>query len=223
LKVPEPPPETEPPPVPPAVAPGGDPAAPHRAAAPRAAATARAVERARTGVVNAGPSAGATDWRPVPGVITRPEMWRRAIAKSIDLVGVGAIVWGFGLAIGSRPLAAIAAYVWFLLSDWFGSPGKTLLGLKTVLAGNGLPCTASASLKRNLPLVAINFFWPLADLGFQLSRADLRTEMPALSMFLATAVLAIWAIEMGTGNAHVRGQRLGDRWAKTQVIRRPGG
>jgi uncharacterized RDD family membrane protein YckC len=170
--------------------------------------------------LGATPGTGSTEWRPVAGVITKPEIWRRTVAKLVDLLCIGAIVWGFGSAIGSKPLAAIAAYVWFLLSDWFGSPGKALLGLKTVLASNGLACTVTASIKRNLPLVAVNFFWPIAELWLQLSRTEIREGMPTVGGFLPALVLAIWAVELGTANAHPRGQRLGDRWARTQVVRR---
>src|SRR5262245_3186106 len=88
------------------------------------------------------------------------DMLVRMVALSV-IAGFTGPMGGVGLA-----LVFICAFalewlypVFFELSSWAATPGKRMLGLKTVM-DNGLPITPAASLARNLLRVAD--FLPMA-------------------------------------------------------------
>jgi hypothetical protein len=62
--------------------------------------------------------------------------------------------------------------------------------------------------------------WPLAELLFGLGRTSICSDYPLFKVGLRASALAIWFFELPMATGHPRGQRLGDRWATTQLIRR---
>ncbi|UNC91018.1 RDD family protein [Candidatus Contubernalis alkaliaceticus] len=100
-------------------------------------------------------------------------------------------------------LVMMLSYIWFiayiLLRDSFGkgqSFGKRLFGLKVIKLDNGLSCSPGDSFMRNLPgfgFILLNYFLPIFTFPFLL-------------------------IEPVTIFRSLKGQRIGDCWARTQVI-----
>ncbi|MDO9574619.1 MAG: RDD family protein [Candidatus Contubernalis sp.] len=100
-------------------------------------------------------------------------------------------------------LVMMLSYIWFiaynLLRDSFGkgqSFGKKIFGLKVIKLDNGLPCRPGDSFMRNLP-----------GFGFIL-----------LNLILPIFTFPFLLIEPVTILKSEKGQRIGDRWARTQVV-----
>ncbi len=100
-------------------------------------------------------------------------------------------------------LVMMLSYLWFiayiLLRDSFGkgqSFGKKVFGLKVIKLDNGLPCKSRDSIMRNLlgfGFIILNFILPFFTIPL-----------------LLIEPMAILKSE--------KGQRIGDRWARTQVV-----
>ena len=128
----------------------------------------------------------------------------RVIARSIDLIIVGALI-------EIVPKAGFFAGITYLLiaDGLFGgmSIGKKLIGLKVVLINSGKPCGYKESILRN-------FIFAIGLLLFGLLR-----EIPLLgwvfSIIVPVLILSVEGlILLGSEN----GMRFGDEIAKTRVI-----
>ncbi len=100
-------------------------------------------------------------------------------------------------------LVMMLSYIWFiayiLLRDSLGkgqSFGKKVFGLKVIKLDNGLSCSPGDSFMRNL-------------LGFGFILAN---------FFLPFFTIPLLFIEPWTILKSEKGQRIGDRWARTQVV-----
>lgn len=135
----------------------------------------------------------------------------------------------FMFLVSYLPFGLMASIVYLLTKDGLfngASIGKRLVNLRVIATDTGRPASYGHSLRRNLifmiPVVALVFtmFASLATaLGGGLSGAGV-----SLLTLLAAAPLTIllWVainiIEMVLVLTDPRGQRLGDRWARTQVV-----
>jgi uncharacterized RDD family membrane protein YckC len=117
-------------------------------------------------------------------------------AKLIDCVVAGVTIVGFARRWDSI-VGLIAGYAWLLTSDWSGSPGKWLLGLRAVDHQTKRDCTLLQSILRNLP--------------FALS---------ALPKVLSFVALGAQVAELVRASRDPEGRRYGDRVAKTVVVAR---
>lgn len=75
---------------------------------------------------------------------------KRIFAKLIDAVLCGFTTLGLS-SVMPLPFASFIGVSWFVLTDWFGSPGKWLFQLRAVTL-EGAPLGPIASIKRNLLL-----------------------------------------------------------------------
>jgi uncharacterized RDD family membrane protein YckC len=101
--------------------------------------------------------------------------------------------------------------IWFvLLKDWWGSPGKWLLGLRVVDLESREPCGLLASLQRNflLPLILVSAFY------FSYS---------SWSVYGIWTCLLISLTEKGLAYRDAMLRRPSEYWAGTRVLRTPEG
>ena len=119
----------------------------------------------------------------------------RAVASMIDLIIVGA-----GSALPEVGFAASLFYI--AVKDGFPggqSPGKRLVGLRTVSLVPDRTVSFRESIIRNLPFVVARIFW----------------QLPVLGWLIAGFILLFEAL-LVVGNP--LGCRLGDELAQTQVV-----
>lgn len=138
---------------------------------------------------------------------------QRAIAKLIDAV-LSFFVFYLVMRLTKGLVPSIAAaYLWFMLSDGFGSLGKAFVGIKCVDAKTGADCGYGASLLRNC------VFLP------SFGRAMLKAQHdPALDLWFQIAAVTsviLMILELRWMVARRDKRRLGDALGDTRVIVRP--
>jgi hypothetical protein len=118
----------------------------------------------------------------------KADIRKRLFAATVD--GLLVITGWFFYRSSESALIALAGAAYLLLRDaWAGrSAGKFLVGLVVVSLETGRPCTVGGSIRRNILLV-----------------------VPGVN------VVAVF-LEVVTIVRDAQGQRLGDRWALTQVV-----
>lgn len=138
-------------------------------------------------------------WEPflsTSGVYPKSQVLNRFIAKSVDAI--------IAIAAGKllTPVGWVAGLAYFLIADGFSegrSVGKRLIGLQTVIPRSQKVSGFKESIIRNLPLA-------LAYLLF---------SIPYIGWLAALAILALESLLI-IGNE--QGLRLGDDFARTQVL-----
>lgn len=134
----------------------------------------------------------------IEGNDTRTFFLYRFIARLIDLLIAG------GLMELTPRIGWVAGILYLFIADGLlqgQSPGKWLIGLRTVVGSNQSPCTFRESIARNLPLAAgYSLFW-----------------IPYVGWILTTVILAVEGL-LTIGNE--QGLRMGDELAGTTVVPR---
>jgi uncharacterized RDD family membrane protein YckC len=146
-------------------------------------------------------------------VLRRGPFASRLAAKLIDAVISGFTTWTF-TRFAPLPVASLVGVGWFLLTDWFGSPGKWLLRLKTVTL-EGHEITLVMSFKRNLLLGLPTLARALLVSGV----IGLQGENMVYDRGLLACVgLSVVLAELFGMLTHPESRRWGDIFARTRVV-----
>jgi uncharacterized RDD family membrane protein YckC len=155
---------------------------------------------------------------PDPTVAESPALWRRVVARAIDMTLMSFVIVGVHAATGSYLLALTLGYSWWSLTDWAGSTGKWVVGLRAVGADGQPSVSALQSVARNLPWLAMNlphrFHQGLLGLDRATYRATHSTEFIVLGALEIAVLIALVASLDDTG------RHFADRMAGTKVVRR---
>jgi len=148
-------------------------------------------------------------------VLKTGSMIRRVVAKLIDSVIYTFTAWSFSRFVPVLA-ASLIGFGWFLATDWFGSPGKWLLRLKTVTLEGG-EVSLLASIKRNVILGLPTLARALLVGGF----IGLQGENMVWDRgFLGCVGLSITVGELFGMFTHPEARRWGDLFARTRVVER---
>ena len=150
-----------------------------------------------------------------------PSNGRRTLAKFVDLVALGFIIYGFSTLLGSYLLGLICGFAWLSISDWETvSTGKSWCKLQVVqISGDRVtPCSAWASFLRNLPIILVLLPHRLHAALLGLSPDAYRETYPqfTLNMTLLGLAWLVWALFAITRNPDAR--HFGDQLAGTRVV-----
>lgn len=140
---------------------------------------------------------------------------KRCFAKLLDSILTGFTTWGLARVM-PLPVASFIGISWFVLSDWFGSPGKWLFRLRVVTLA-GAPISPLASIKRNILLGLPTFLRALlvsGVLGLQGENQQWDRGM------LACVSLTFYLGELIGMVMHPENRRWGDTFARSRVVDR---
>jgi uncharacterized RDD family membrane protein YckC len=145
---------------------------------------------------------------------------RRAVAKFIDFVCVGLAVVGYAAWFHSYFGGLLVGYGWLALSDWGGSLGESVLGLKAVNRKTGRECSALESLVRNLPFIVAALPGKLhqAMLGMDRHTYSETHPLGLLLWFLWGLAWSVAILVVTLSNPERR--QIGDFLARTIVLRK---
>jgi uncharacterized RDD family membrane protein YckC len=145
---------------------------------------------------------------------------RRVAAKLIDLVGVGFTAVGFSSLFHSRLAGLIIGWAWFLATDWGATIGKSLLGVAVVDAQTGTPCTFKQSVIRNFGVFVLSFPTRAHQAILGLERSAYLQSHRLLLLVSGALTAGMVVLEWSAAFRSPRGQRVGDVWAGTVVVRK---
>jgi len=150
----------------------------------------------------------------VPGLV------RRGAAKAIDFIGVGFTVVGFASVTHSYLTGLLIGYTWLAFSDWSGSPGKWIMKLEVHDRGTGGPCSAWASVLRNLPMIAFTLPHRLHQALLGMDRQEYRHAYPAVILSMGCLALITLVAMIAVASRNGERRHMGDYLARTVVISR---